>query len=106
MDDELRQRAEGQPGPGLRPTPGIDKTLVTAWVCIVVGYTPWTLWRSLLGFGYFGPIQVPAIIAMVGVLFAVIAVLRAVDLHDKRLRTMGLVAGTLGLVRLFLLPLF
>lgn len=102
----MRQRAEGQSGPGLEATPGVDKTLVTAWICVLIGFTPWTVWRQVLGFGYFGPIQVPAIIAMVGVLFAVIAVLRALDLQDVRLRNLGLLAGVLGMVRLFLLPFF
>lgn len=98
--------APGLMGPGVRPSTGIDPTLVTAWLFALLGYTPYTWWERILGFGFFGPIQVPAILAMVGVLFGFIAVLRALDLRDSRLRLLGGTATALGLVRLFLLPFF
>ncbi len=102
--DEFQDRAEGQAGPGLEPREGIDRTLIVAWIGVIVGYTPWQWWRSGIGFGYFGPIEVPAILAMVGVLFAFIALLRAVDLKDTRQRTAAVAAMAVGLLRLFLLP--
>lgn len=82
-----------------------DPTLLTSAAFILLGFTPVSWWAALVGYGYFGPIAWPAILAMVGVLFAVIALLRSVDLHDQRLRTMALVLLGLGLVRLFLAPL-
>lgn len=97
---------EDQPsGPGIVAKEGIDPTVVTAWIFILLGFTPNVLWRKLLGFDYFGPLEVSAILTMVGVLFAFIAVLRSVDLGDLRLRWAGGVALALGLIRLFLLPL-
>lgn len=104
--DDVDRLAEGQSGPGLQATPGIDKTLVTAAIAVAIGFTHWTWWRALIGFGYFGPIEVPAIIAMVGVLFAFIALLRAVDLKDAKQRTWAIAIGVAGLLRLFLLPWF
>lgn len=94
----------GQPGPGLRPNKGVDPTLVTAAVFIVVGYTPVAWWEAALRTGHFGPLQIPAIVAMVGILFAFIALLRSIDLQDRRLRMWAGIALALGLVRLFLFP--
>lgn len=93
-------------GPGLVAKDGVDPTVVVGWVLVLLGFTPTSLWERILGFGYFGPIEVSAIITMVGVLFAFIAVLRSIDLGDMRLRLFGGIALGLGLVRLFLMPWF
>lgn len=98
--------APGQPGPGVRPSRGVDPTLVTAWLFALLGYTPYTWWAALLGRGFFGPIEIPAILAMVGVLFGFISVLRGMDLEDRPLRKWGVAATALALVRLFLVPFF
>lgn len=101
-----RDRAEGQPGPGLRRTGRTDPTLVTAWVFAVLGYTPISWVERAFGIAYFGPLAWPAIVAMVGVLFGVIALLRSLDLDDRRLRAWAAGALALGLVRVLLFPFF
>ncbi len=93
-------------GPGLEAKDGVDPTLVTAWIFVLIGFTPTGIWLRVLGFDRFGPLEVSAILAMVGVLFGFIALLRAIDLADVRLRAMAIGALVLGLGRLFLLPLF
>ncbi len=79
------------------------------WVAIafvVLGFTPVAWAARVMGYGYFGPIAWPAILAMVGVLFAVIAFLRAVDTGIKPARNQAVAVAAVGLVRLFVLPLF
>ncbi len=93
-------------GPGIQATGRVDPTLVTGWIFVLIGYTPYRLWENILGFGYFGPIEVPAILAMVGVLFAFIALLRSVDLQEHKARNLAAAAMLVGFVRLFLLPWF
>lgn len=70
----------------------------------LVGYLPPAWFARLVGFSHFGPLEVPAILAMVGVLFAVIGILRAVDWKDQRTLRWSLVAGILAMGRLFILP--
>lgn len=99
---------EGDPGtagPGLHARPGLDWTVPAAVVFVLLGWIPVAFLDWLPGRGYFGPLEIPAILAMVGVLFAVIGVLRAVDLHDGRLRATSIAVGLVGLLRLFLVPL-
>lgn len=102
----LEERAAGQMGPGIARRQGIDPTLLTAAIFVLLGFTPVAWSQAVLGFGYFGPLEVPAILAMVGVLFAFIAVLRAVDTEDVPLRTQALIAAAAGLLRLFIVPFF
>lgn len=104
--DNARLDEDEHMGPGLEARDGVDPTIVTAAVFVVIGFTPWKWWESLIGFGYFGPVEVPAILAMVGVLFGFIAFLRAIDLGDTRLRAYAAAALAVGFVRLFLMPLF
>lgn len=101
--EEQEQRPSG---PGIVAKEGLDPTVITAWVFVMLGFTPSILWRTVLGFDYFGPIEVSAILTMVGVLFGFIAVLRSIDLRDLRLRWAGGVALALGMIRLFLAPFF
>lgn len=82
-----------------------DPTVVTAWAFTLLGFIPTGTWAGAFGYGYFGPIAWPAILAMVGVLFAVIALLRSIDLEDLRLRKLALAALVIGMLRLFLAPL-
>lgn len=84
----------------------MDKTLITAFVFVVLGFTPVAWVERLIGFGYFGPIAWSAILSMVGVLFGLIALLRSIDLKDPTLRNAALVALVLGLGRLFIAPMF
>lgn len=91
-------------GPGLEKQPGLDRSLVAAYVFVAIGFTPVSWYTRLLGYGYFGPIAWPAILAMVGVLFGVIALLRSLDLEDATLRNAAIVALILGLLRLFIFP--
>lgn len=92
-------------GPGLEPQTGTDRSLIVGAVLVLVGFSPVSFWARLLGYGYFGPLAWPAIFAMVGVLFGVIALLRSLDLEDQKLRNASLVVLILGLARLFIVPM-
>lgn len=92
-------------GPGLEAEPGWDKPLLAGVVFVLLGYSPISFWARIMGYGYFGPLAWPAILAMIGVLFGVIALLRSLDLEDKKLRNAALVVLVLGLGRLFIAPM-
>lgn len=91
-------------GKGLPSHPEHDKVPYIALGFALAGFLPPSLFERLIGFGYFGPLAVPAILAMVGVLFAVIGVLRAVDWKDQRALRWSVAAGVVALGRLFLVP--
>ncbi len=86
--------------------PEHDKVPFIALGFVVAGYLPLGWYAAILGFGKFGPLEVPAIVAMVGVLFAVIGILRAVDWKDPQALRWSSIAGVLGFVRLFVVPWF
>lgn len=92
-------------GPGLEAEPGWDKPLLAGVFFVLLGYSPVAFWARIMGYGYFGPLAWPAILAMVGVLFGVIALLRSLDLEDQKLRNAAIVVLLLGLVRLFIAPM-
>lgn len=79
--------------------------LVTSIVFVVLGFTPDAFFDATVGYSHFGPLAWSAILAMVGVLFAVIAFLRAVDLDDRRLRAWATAAFVVGMFRVFIVPL-
>lgn len=90
--------------PGIEAKQGTDPTLITAAIFIAVGYTPASWWARLVGVSHFGPLELPAVLAMVGVLFAFITGLRGLDLQDRTRMRWAVILGALGMVRLFLLP--
>ncbi|MGB1587083.1 MAG: hypothetical protein ACPHID_08590 [Thermoplasmatota archaeon] len=92
-------------GPGLEPQEGIDKSLLAGAALVLIGFTPVDFWAGIIGYGYFGPLAWPAIFAMVGVLFGVIALLRSLDLEDRTLRNASILVLVLGLLRLFIAPM-
>ncbi len=96
----------GIPDEGELPTrPQHDKIPYVGLGLALVGYLPAALFAQVLGFSHFGPLAVPAIIAMVGVLFATIGLFRALDWKDQRALNWSIAAGVVGLLRLFLIPL-
>lgn len=106
-DDGTREPLSSSvPHEGLPTRAEHDKVPFIALGFALVGYLPASLFERLVGFGHFGPLAVPAILAMVGVLFAVIGVLRAVDWRDQGTLRWSLLAGVLALGRLFVLPFF
>ncbi len=86
--------------------PEKDKIPFIALGFSLAGFLPLGLFAAVLGFGKFGPLEVPAIISMVGMLFAVIGILRAVDWKDAKALRVSTLAGVLSFVRLFLMPFF
>lgn len=90
---------------GIEASKGVDPTVVTAWVFALLGYTPIVWYERLIGYGHFGPLAWPAILAMVGVLFAVIAILRSIDLKDATLRNWAIGAFAVAMLRLFVGPM-
>ena len=94
------------PHEGLPARAENDRVPFIALGFALVGYVPVTVFERLVGFGHFGPLAVPAILAMVGVLFAVIGVLRAVDWRDQRALRWSVAAGIIALGRLFVVPFF
>jgi len=96
----------GLRGPGIRPRAWIDPTVWLSAAFVLLGWLPPAWYAAVLGVGYFGPLAIPAILAIVGVLAAAIGVLRSLDLRDEGLRRTCLVLGAIGLVRLFVAPLF
>ena len=93
-------------GPGLAPRAGVDPTVPLASVLVAVGWVPMPVWEVVLERPYFGPLALPAVVAMGGVLSALIGVLRSVDLGDRRLRWTCVAIGAAGMARLFVLPWF
>jgi len=106
VQDELESRAAGGAGPGLAPSHRIDPTLLTAGVFVLLGFTPDAFFDATVGYSHFGPLAWSAILAMVGVLFAVIAVLRSVDTGDAGMRAWAVGVGAVGLLRVFVLAWF
>lgn len=102
---ESPQEGRGNEGPGLRTRGGLDPTVPIAAFFVLVGWIPPSWMAAVIGFGYFGPLALPAVLAMVGVLAAVIGVMRSLDLQDLRLRRTCLAIGGVGMLRLFLMPL-
>jgi hypothetical protein len=92
--------------PGIEPTAGLDRPLVAAIIFVALGFMPNSWVEAALTYAYFGPVAWTAILCMVGVLFAVIALLRSLDLEDQKLRNAAIVLLLIGLARLFILPAF
>lgn len=92
-------------GPGLEPSPKPDPVAWTAAIFGLLGLVPERAFGGLPNAGHFGPFSVAVLAAIVAVLFAVISIMRYVDLRDRRILVVGLVGGGLGLVRLFIYPL-
>ena len=64
-------------GPGLEAhREGKDAVSITAIVFAVLGLTPRAVFGSALGVEAFGPVSFPAIFAIVGVLFGLLAIIR------------------------------
>ena len=97
---------DAEPPPRLEAAQGIDWPLKVSAVFVLLGWLPASGYAALLGVGFFGPLALPAIAAMIGMLFAAIGLLRAVDTGDKRTRAWSIALGALAFVRLFVQPMF
>lgn len=95
---------EPQTGPGLMPSARPDPVMITAVVFALLGLLPTRLFRTGVDL-HLGPLEVPAIFAIVGVLFGVLGLLRGIELEDRFIQVVSSAAGVVGLVRLFIYPL-
>lgn len=93
-----------QGGPGLKPSPRPDPVMITAVVFALLGLLPTRLFRTGVDL-HLGPLEVPAIFAIVGVLFGVLGLLRGIELEDRFIQIVSSTAGVVGLIRLFIYPL-
>lgn len=93
-----------QGGPGLKPSTRPDPVMVTAVVFALLGLLPTRWFRAGVDL-HLGPLEVPAIFAIVAVLFAVLGLLRGIELEDRFIQVVSSAAGVVGLIRLFIYPL-
>lgn len=94
-------------GPGLeRRYKRFEPVSTTSILFGLLGLIPSAAFLVTFGAEAFGPIEFPAILAIVGVLFGFLAVFRHGELQDVMALRVGIAGAALGLVRLFLYPLF
>ncbi len=96
---------DAEPPPRLESSRGMDWPIKVAVPFVALGWVPVSWLYSWPNAGHFGPLALPAVAAMVGLLFAVIGLLRSVDTGDRRMRTWSIVVGLVAFARIFLQPL-
>lgn len=93
-------------GPGLTPSQRRwEPVSTTSIVFAVLGLTPRAAFGSTLGVEALGPIAFPALFAIVGVLFGLLAIIRHGELQHPLALRVGIIGLSLGLLRLFIYPL-